>query len=106
MIEGAAVAGVPFGWVAGDEVCGGNPKLREWLEGQEIAYVMAVACSEMITVAAGGCRRGPGGAPGAPGGGWPRGRAAGGEGGAAAALGRVQAAVRPTPRPGAPPAAP
>ncbi len=53
MIERAADAGVPFAWVAGDEVYGGNPKLREWLEGQQIAYVMAVACSEMITTAAG-----------------------------------------------------
>jgi SRSO17 transposase len=49
MIARAAEAGVPFAWVAGDEVYGGNPGLREWLEGEGTAYVMAVACSEMIT---------------------------------------------------------
>ena len=32
MIERAVKAGVPFAWVAGDEVYGGNPGLREWLE--------------------------------------------------------------------------
>jgi len=53
MIERAVRAGVPFSWVAGDEVYGGNPKLRTWLEEQEIPYVMAVACSEMIAVPAG-----------------------------------------------------
>jgi len=53
MIERAVEAGVPFAWVAGDEVYGGNPKLRSWLEEQEIAYVMAVACSESIAVPAG-----------------------------------------------------
>src|SRR5258706_9447642 len=56
MIERAVTAGVPFAWVAGDEVYGGNPKLRTWLEEQEISYVMAVACSEMITVRAGSRR--------------------------------------------------
>lgn len=36
MIERAVKAGVPFAWVAGDEVYGGNPKLRGWLQAQEI----------------------------------------------------------------------
>ena len=56
MIERAVKAGVPFSWVAGDEVYGGNPKLRAWLEEQEIPYVMAVACSEMATTPAGARR--------------------------------------------------
>ena len=43
MIERAAKAGVPFAWASGDEVYGGNPKLREWLEGQQIPYVLAAA---------------------------------------------------------------
>ena len=52
MIQRAVKAGVPFAWAAGDEVYGGNPKLRDWLEGQQIPYVLAVACSEMIPAAA------------------------------------------------------
>ena len=53
MIGRAVTAGVPFSWVAGDEVYGGNPGPRSWLEEEGIAYVMAVACSEMITAPAG-----------------------------------------------------
>jgi len=56
MIERAVKAEIPFAWVAGDEVYGGNPGLRSWLEEEGIAYVMAVACSEMIATAAGRLR--------------------------------------------------
>jgi SRSO17 transposase len=56
MIGRARDAGVPFAWVAGDEVYGGNPGLRGWLEEREIPYVMATACSDVLPVAAGGMR--------------------------------------------------
>jgi SRSO17 transposase len=53
MIERAADAGVPFSWATGDEVYGGNPKLRQRLEERQLPYVMAVACSEMAAAPAG-----------------------------------------------------
>ena len=56
MIRRAAEAGVPFAWVTGDEVYGGNPKLRKRLEERQVPYVMAVACSEMVAVPAGSFR--------------------------------------------------
>ncbi len=40
-------------WVAGDEVYGGNPKLRAALEERVTGYVLAVACSHEITTRAG-----------------------------------------------------
>jgi SRSO17 transposase len=56
MVERVIAAGVPFGWLAADEVYGQNPGLRDWLEEQRIRYVMAVPCSEPVTTAAGKIR--------------------------------------------------
>jgi SRSO17 transposase len=53
MIERAAAAGVAFGWVAGDEVCGDNGPLRTWLEEEDIAHVLAVACRHRVPAGAG-----------------------------------------------------
>ncbi|TXL87758.1 IS701 family transposase [Streptomyces sp. IB2014 016-6] len=39
-------------WVAGDEVYGGDPKLRTALEVRGISYVLAVACSHGVTTGA------------------------------------------------------
>ena len=58
MIERAMKADVPFAWVAADEVYGQNPGLRAWLEQEQVSYVMAVPCSEMITAGAGPRRAG------------------------------------------------
>ena len=41
------------GWVAANEVYGGNPKLRSALEERQVGYVLAVACSHEVTTDAG-----------------------------------------------------
>jgi SRSO17 transposase len=46
-------AGHRAAWVAGDEVYGGNPKLRTALEERGTGYVLAVACSHEVTTGAG-----------------------------------------------------
>ncbi|SCF15499.1 SRSO17 transposase [Micromonospora marina] len=53
MIERFLDAGHHVGWVAGDEVYGGNPKLRTSLEERGLGYVLAVACSAEVTTKAG-----------------------------------------------------
>ena len=45
-----------MGWVAGDKVYGGNPKLRSALEERKVGYVLAVACSAEVTTGAGKLR--------------------------------------------------
>ena len=50
MIARAVAAAVPFGWVAGDTVYGNDGKLRRWLEGQGISYVLAVKNNETLGV--------------------------------------------------------
>ncbi|MFC0437855.1 transposase [Kutzneria buriramensis] len=56
MIGRALDGGVPAGWVAGDEVYGGNPTLRADLETRRLGYVLAVACDHRVSTAAGTCR--------------------------------------------------
>ncbi|MFF1337712.1 IS701 family transposase [Streptomyces sp. NPDC058290] len=46
-------AGHRAAWVAGDEVYGGNPKLRNVLEERGTGYVLAVACSHEAATGAG-----------------------------------------------------
>jgi SRSO17 transposase len=48
MLERAFKAGVPRAWVTGDEVYGGDRRLRLWLEEQEQPFVLAVACDEPL----------------------------------------------------------
>ncbi|GGT51799.1 hypothetical protein GCM10010271_64930 [Streptomyces kurssanovii] len=53
MIERFLDAGHHVGWVTGDEVYGGNPRLRTALEERGIGYVVAVACSAEVPTGAG-----------------------------------------------------
>jgi len=53
MIERAVTAGVPFAWVAGDELYGDNGPLRAWLEDSQIRYVLAVSCDHGVPAGAG-----------------------------------------------------
>jgi SRSO17 transposase len=48
IVERALAAGVPFGWVTGDTVYGGDRRLRVWLEEHAIRHVMAVKCTEPV----------------------------------------------------------
>src|SRR5271166_2558816 len=48
MIGRALDAGTPCGWVAADEVYGHDSKLRRFLEGREMAYVLAVASDQRL----------------------------------------------------------
>lgn len=56
MITRSLDAGHRPAWVAGDEVYGGNPKLRTTLEGRGIGYALAVACSHEATTGGGKLR--------------------------------------------------
>ena len=48
MLEWALESGVPFGWVAGDEVYGSDRNLRLWLEREGIAHVLAIKSNEKL----------------------------------------------------------
>ena len=47
-VERAVESGVPFGWVAGDEVYGSDRNLRLWLKQQGVAHVLAIKRSEKL----------------------------------------------------------
>lgn len=51
MLERALVAGVPFAWVTGDEVYGGDRRLRVWLEEQNLAHLLAIKATEPLWAA-------------------------------------------------------
>jgi SRSO17 transposase len=49
-LERALDAGVPAAWVTADEVYGGSPALRGWLEDHGVWHVLAVKCTEPLAV--------------------------------------------------------
>ena len=53
MITRAVAAGVPFAWFTADETYGQAKYLQVWLEDQDIWYVMAIRCSDTLTMPAG-----------------------------------------------------
>ena len=50
MLERARAAKVPLAWVTADTFYGNDRRLREFLEENEQAYVLAVACSERVWI--------------------------------------------------------
>jgi hypothetical protein len=48
LLARALEAGVPAGWVTANEVYGGSPALRGWLEARQLPYVLAVKCTEPL----------------------------------------------------------
>jgi SRSO17 transposase len=53
MIADAVAAGVPARWVAGDEVYGADPRLRETVRALGLGYVLQVAANRRVTTPAG-----------------------------------------------------
>jgi SRSO17 transposase len=51
MLERALEAGVPVGWVTGDEVYGGDRRLRVGLEARDVPHVLAVKRTEPLWAA-------------------------------------------------------
>jgi SRSO17 transposase len=56
LIERAVAAGVPAGWVAGDEVYGADPRLRAAIRSHGLGYVLAVAANRRVPTHAGPIR--------------------------------------------------
>lgn len=56
LIGRAVAAGVPAGWVAGDEVYGADPRLREAVRAHGLGYVLAIAANRRVPTHAGPIR--------------------------------------------------
>ena len=54
MLERALAAGVPAAWVTGDEVYGGDRRLRVWLEARDVPHVLAVKRTEPLVASTAG----------------------------------------------------
>jgi SRSO17 transposase len=54
LLERALDAEVPASWVTADEVYGGDPALRGWLEDRDLSYVLAVKGTEPLLSATSG----------------------------------------------------
>jgi SRSO17 transposase len=50
LIERALDAGVPAGWVTGDEVYGADPQLARALEARGVGYVLAIAGNRRLPI--------------------------------------------------------
>lgn len=48
MLERAIDAKIPFKWVSGDEVYGGDRRLRMWLEEHDLFFALAIATNEPL----------------------------------------------------------
>ena len=48
MLERALESGIPFAWVAGDEVYGSDRNLRLWLERADVPHVLAVKSNKKL----------------------------------------------------------
>lgn len=56
LIDRAVEAGVPAGWVTGDEVYGADPRLRAAVRGHRLGYVLAIAANRRVPTHAGPIR--------------------------------------------------
>ena len=56
MPQRALDAGMPARWVTADEAYGKDAKFRLWLQGRQMAYVLAVACNQKIPTNGGSAR--------------------------------------------------
>jgi SRSO17 transposase len=56
LIDRAVAAGVPAGWVAGDEVYGADPWLRALIRGHGLGYVLQISANRRVPTGAGPVR--------------------------------------------------